>query len=98
MKLFCEEADMILSVSIPCNCFRSLKISPTFLTVSWGEYVNVLYLFLTQNKKFQFADQKLIGIGHSMGAISLFVHKFPCATSLLAGFFMALRLICPPDA
>jgi len=41
------------------------------LLFSWDEYVKALYWFLTQNQDFPFSSHKLIGIGHSMGAVSI---------------------------
>ncbi|KAF8581812.1 hypothetical protein K439DRAFT_1352898 [Ramaria rubella] len=41
------------------------------LVFPWTEYVYALYLFLNHNGKVHFADRKLIGIAHSMGAVCL---------------------------
>jgi len=40
---------------------------------SWDEYTKVLYLFLT---RMPFRTHKLIGLGHSMGAVAMFVSLF----------------------
>ncbi|KIJ33541.1 hypothetical protein M422DRAFT_35456 [Sphaerobolus stellatus SS14] len=38
---------------------------------SWEEYIKIFRLFLTRNPKFNLNNHRLIGIGHSMGAVCL---------------------------
>ncbi|KAF8513734.1 Alpha/beta hydrolase fold-1 [Hysterangium stoloniferum] len=64
---------------------------------SWDEYAKALYWFLTQNQNFPISNHKLIGIGHSMGAVSLCLTQTYPNPPKFAQLVLCEAMVAPTD-
>ncbi|KIJ33542.1 hypothetical protein M422DRAFT_783130 [Sphaerobolus stellatus SS14] len=66
-------------------------------TFMWDEYGKVLRWFLTQNRQVNFNQHKVIGIGHSMGAVAISITQSYIAPPKLHSIVLCEPMIVPTD-